>query len=156
MPDSATRLVSLHDGDARPIRKGRTGRPVEFGYKAQVLDNDDGIVVDYSGEAGNPPDAPQLAPAINRIARHAGPPSLFGHHRSRVRRARGRAGTAGARGPHDRHPAQGQTSAARRAIEHARGFRRLVKWRTGWTAAKEPPSGAGREYSPTTWSRSAP
>jgi transposase, IS5 family len=27
MPDGATRLVSLHDPDARPIRKGRTGRP---------------------------------------------------------------------------------------------------------------------------------
>jgi IS5 family transposase len=34
MPDGATRLVSLHDPDARPIRKGRIGRPVEFGYKA--------------------------------------------------------------------------------------------------------------------------
>jgi IS5 family transposase len=34
MPDSAARLVSLHDPDARPIRKGRIDRPVEFGYKA--------------------------------------------------------------------------------------------------------------------------
>jgi len=53
--DGATRLVSLHDGDARPIRKGRIDRPVEFGYKAQVIDNDDGIVVDYGVQAGNPP-----------------------------------------------------------------------------------------------------
>ena len=35
MPDSASRVVSLHDVDARPIRKGRLGKPVEFGYKAQ-------------------------------------------------------------------------------------------------------------------------
>jgi IS5 family transposase len=27
MPDGATRLVSLHDPDARPIRKGRLGKP---------------------------------------------------------------------------------------------------------------------------------
>jgi IS5 family transposase len=27
MPDGATRLVSLHDPDARPIRKGRIDRP---------------------------------------------------------------------------------------------------------------------------------
>jgi IS5 family transposase len=33
-PDGATRLVSLHDPDARPIRKGRLGKPVEFGYNA--------------------------------------------------------------------------------------------------------------------------
>ncbi len=32
-PDGATRVVSLHDTDARPIRKGRLGKPVEFGYK---------------------------------------------------------------------------------------------------------------------------
>ena len=32
MPDSSRRLVSLHDPDARPIRKGRLGKPVEFGY----------------------------------------------------------------------------------------------------------------------------
>src|SRR5438105_425557 len=43
-PDSATRLVSLLDPDARPIAKGRINGPVEFGYKAQVVDNADGIV----------------------------------------------------------------------------------------------------------------
>ena len=36
--------MSLHDADARPIAKGRLGKPVEFGYKAQLVDNDDGIV----------------------------------------------------------------------------------------------------------------
>jgi IS5 family transposase len=63
MPDSATRMVSFHDIDARPIRKGRLGKPVEFGYKAQVIDNADGIILDHIVEIGNPPDAPQLAPA---------------------------------------------------------------------------------------------
>jgi transposase, IS5 family len=43
----------LHDPDARPIRKGRIDKPVEFGYKAQVVDNDDGIVLDYTVECGN-------------------------------------------------------------------------------------------------------
>ncbi len=51
MPGSAIRLVSLHDPDARPIRKGRIDKPVEFGYKAQVIGNDDGIVVDYGVQA---------------------------------------------------------------------------------------------------------
>ena len=32
-PDGATRHVSLHDPDARPIAKGWLGRPVEFGYR---------------------------------------------------------------------------------------------------------------------------
>jgi IS5 family transposase len=30
-PDGATRVVSLHDTQARPIAKGRLGKPVEFG-----------------------------------------------------------------------------------------------------------------------------
>jgi transposase, IS5 family len=72
MPDSATRVVSFHDIDARPIRKGRLGKPVEFGYKAQVVDNADGVILDHSLEVGNPADAPQLAPAITRIAGRTG------------------------------------------------------------------------------------
>ena len=131
LPDSATRLVSLHDPDARPIRKGRIDRPVEFGYKAQVIDNDDGVIVDYAVEAGNPPDAPQLAPAITRIARRCGrvPRSVTAD------RGYGDPAT-------DREleqlgvrtiaiPRRAKISPARRAVEHARGFRKLVKWRTG-------------------------
>ena len=71
-PDGATRLVSLHDPDARPTRKGRIDRPVEFGYKAQVSDNDDGVILNYTAGYGATPDGPQLAPAIARITRRAG------------------------------------------------------------------------------------
>jgi IS5 family transposase len=74
MPESASRLVSLHDADARPIRKGRLGKPVEFGYKAQIVDNADGVILDHTIELGNPHDAPQLVPAIERITRRTGGP----------------------------------------------------------------------------------
>lgn len=67
MPDSATRVVSLHDVDARAIRKGRLGKPVEFGYKAQGVDNADGVILDHRVELGNRADGPQLAPAIARM-----------------------------------------------------------------------------------------
>jgi IS5 family transposase len=130
-PVGATRLVSLHNPDARPIRKGRIDRPVEFGYKAQVADNDDGVVLDYAVEYGAAPDGPQLAPAADRIRRRAG----------RVPRAvtadRGYGQPIIERDLHARGvqvvaiPRQAATSAARKAIEHSRGFRRLVKWRTG-------------------------
>jgi len=131
MPDSATRLVSLHDPDARPIRKGRIDRPVEFGYKAQVIDNDDGIVVDYGVQAGNPADGPQLAPAISRIARRAGrAPRSVTADRSYGEPAIDRDLEAlGVRMV--AIPRKAKISPARRDVEHARGFRRLVKWRTG-------------------------
>jgi len=131
MPDGASRLVSLHDADARPIRKGRLGRPVEFGYKAQVIDNADGIVLDHQVMMGNPPDAPLLAPAIERVIARTG----------KVPRA-----VTADRGYGEVHldqeladlgvarvaiPRRGRTGPARQAVERRRGFRRLVKWRTG-------------------------
>jgi hypothetical protein len=60
--------VSLHDKDARPIAKGRLGKPVEFCYKAQITDNSDGIILDLAVYKGNPPDAGLLVPAIRRVA----------------------------------------------------------------------------------------
>ena len=109
-PDGATRRVSLHDADARPIAKGRLGRPVEFGYKAQVVDNVDGIVLDHTVEQGNPPDAPQLAPAIERVTHRTGrtPRAVTAD------RGYGEAAVDAScrpRGRHGRDPAQGPTGA---------------------------------------------
>ena len=90
MPDGATRLVSLHDPDARPIRKGRIDRPVEFGYKAQVADNDDGIVLDYSRGIRRRPRRP-AAGARHRAGRPPRRPGApRGHRRPRLRPGRRR------------------------------------------------------------------
>jgi IS5 family transposase len=130
-PDGATRLVSLHDPDARPIAKGRLGKPVEFGFKAQVLDNADGVVLDYKVEVGNPADGGLLAPAIARIR------ARFGRAPRAVTADRGYGEAAveadlKALGVKKvAIPRKGKPSAARREVEHARGFRKLVKWRTG-------------------------
>lgn len=130
-PDGATRRVSLHDGDARPIAKGRLGRPVEFGYKAQVTDNDDGIVLDHTIEAGNPPDAPQLAPAVARVTKRTGrtPATVTadrGYGEKRVEDALHDLGVRTVVIPRKGKPGQ-----ARQAEEHRPAFRRTIKWRTG-------------------------
>jgi IS5 family transposase len=70
MPESASRVVSLHDADARPIRKGRLGKPVEFGYKAQIVDNVDGVILDHTVVIGNPADETHLVPAPDDPANH--------------------------------------------------------------------------------------
>jgi transposase, IS5 family len=131
MPDSSTRVVSLHDVDARPIRKGRLGKPVEFGYKAQVVDNADGVILDHSVELGNPHDAAQLAPAIERITRRTGrPPRAVtadrGYGLATVERNLHQLGVRSVAIPRSSNP-----GAARRAFEHRRAFRDKVKWRTG-------------------------
>jgi IS5 family transposase len=131
MPDSGSRLVSLHDPDARPIRKGRLGKPVEFGYKAQIVDNVDGVVLDHNVEVGNPADAPQLAPAIERITRRAGraPRAVTadrGYGEARVEEELHELGVRSVAIPRRSKP-----GAARREFEHRRAFREKVKWRTG-------------------------
>ena len=131
MPDSATRVVSLHDVDARPIRKGRLGKPVEFGYKAQVVDNVDGVILDHSVELGNPHDAAQLVPAIERISRRTGrPPRAVtadrGYGLASVERDLHDLGVRSVAIPRMSNPGR-----ARREFEHRRSFRDKVKWRTG-------------------------
>jgi IS5 family transposase len=130
-PAGAARRVSLHDGDARPIAKGRLGKPVEFGYKGQVVDNDDGIVLDYTLEQGNPADAPQLAPAVERVITRTG---------RRPRTVTADRGYGEKRVDDDLYglgvrtvviPRKGRPGKNRQAAEHRRAFRRTVKWRTG-------------------------
>jgi len=131
MPDGASRLVSLHDPDARPIRKGRIGQPVEFGYKAQVTDTVDGIVVDHVVMVGNPPDAPLLVPAVRRVAERSGKlagavTADRGYGEAAVERDLAALGVA-----RIAIPRRGRAGRARQAVERGRWFRRLVKWRTG-------------------------
>lgn len=131
IPDGSARVVSLHDPDARPIRKGRLGRPVEFGYKAQVADNADGIVLDHVVVIGNPPDAPMLAPAIARIK------ARFGRAPKAVTADRGYGEAAVDADLVDLGvktvaiPRRGRPGPARTKVQRGSSFVRLVKWRTG-------------------------
>jgi IS5 family transposase len=100
---------------------------VEFGYKAQVVDNDDGVVLDHIVERGNPADAPQLAPAIGRVINRTG---------RRPRTVTADRGYGEARVENDLHelgvrtvviPRKGRAGKARQTHEHRRPFRKTVK-----------------------------
>jgi len=130
-PAGATRLVSLHEPDARPIRKGRLGKPVEFGYKAQVVDNPDGLILDHSVHIGNPSDTDLLRPAIDRITTLIGMTPVTvtadrGYWNSMMESDLAAAGVTTVV-----IPRTGKPSAARARIEHADDFVDTVKWRTG-------------------------
>jgi IS5 family transposase len=174
MPDGATRRVSLHEPDARPIAEGRLGKPVEFGYKAQVTDNDDGVIPDHTVEQGNPADGPQLAPAVERVIKRTGnKPRTVTADRSYGEQAI----------EDDLHvlgvlhvtiPRAGGPGKARQAAGRRPAFQRAIKWRTGcegristlkrgygWDRTRlDGTEGArtwaGYGYWHTTWSRSAP
>jgi IS5 family transposase len=127
----ADRVVSLADPDARPIRKGKPRSPTEFGYKLLVAEDEHGFVADHRLEQGNPPDAPQLVPAVARVA------AITGRAPGTVAGDRG-FGTAA----NDQALVElgvkrvglqrtGTPGKARLALERTRPFRRLRNWRVG-------------------------
>lgn len=157
-----------------PITKGRLGKPVEFEHKAQVVDNDDGIVLDHTVQQGNPPDAPQLAPAVAWVKKRAGrtPRTVTadrGYGEAAVDQQLTEVGVKNVL-----IPRKGKPSQDRRAEEHRKAFRRTIKWRTGcegrishlkrgygWDRGRiggleGTRPGSDTACSPTTWSRSAP
>jgi IS5 family transposase len=61
------RLVSMFDADARPIRKGKLGKPNEFGYVFQICEVTQntrrgarGFILPASTRSGNPPESKLL------------------------------------------------------------------------------------------------
>ena len=68
------RLVSLSDPDARPIRKGKPRTPTQFGYTLLLAEDERGFIADHQLQQGNPPDGPQLVPAVGRVIAVTGRP----------------------------------------------------------------------------------
>jgi len=70
------RLVSLADPDARPIRKGKLGKPTEFGYVAQICEVTEntrkgarGFILPAGHELGNPSENTLLAQTAAQLDR---------------------------------------------------------------------------------------
>jgi IS5 family transposase len=127
----ADRLVSLADPDARPIRKGKPRHPTQFGYSLLLAEDERGFIADHQLQQGNPPDAPQLVPAVQRVI------GVTGRAPGTVVGDRG-FGTTG----NDQAVAAlgvkrvglqrtGTPGKARLALERTRAFRRLRNWRVG-------------------------
>jgi transposase, IS5 family len=125
------RLVSLSDPDARPIRKGKPQHPTQFGYTLLLVEEERGFICDHQLHKGNPPDAPQLVPAVQRVVGVTGrPPGTVVADRGFGTAANDR---ALAEGGVTRIGLQrkGRLSPTRAALERTRPFRRLRNWRVG-------------------------
>jgi IS5 family transposase len=125
------RVVSLADPDARPIRKAKPRAPTQFGYTVLLAEDERGFVADHQLSKGNPPDAPQLLPAVRRAT------FLRGRPPGTVTTDRGFGVAA-----NDRALAElgvqriglqrtGTPSKSRRELEQTRSFRRMRNWRVG-------------------------
>ena len=70
------RIVSLTDPDARPIRKGKIGKPTEFGYVSQLAEVTEhtrsgarGLILPASHQIGNPSENTLLPGTVAELTR---------------------------------------------------------------------------------------
>jgi len=62
----AERIVSFHDPEARPIRKGKLNKAVEFGRTLQLIQDSSGVIVHYEIRKGNPSDRTELLSVLRQ------------------------------------------------------------------------------------------
>jgi transposase, IS5 family len=125
------RLVSLADPDARPIRKGKPQHPTQFGYTLLVAECERGFIADHRLQRGNPPDAPQLVPVVERVIAVTGrlPGTVVGDRGFGTAANDQAVEALGVK--HVGLQRNGTPGTARRAVERTRAFRRLRNWRVG-------------------------
>jgi IS5 family transposase len=128
---ASEKIVSLFEPHSAIIRKGKPGRPTQFGRVLWLDEAEGGIITRYHLLPGNPPEADQL------------PPSLDHHRRVFARAPRVLAGDRGIYSPaNERYataqgvqhvvlPKPGAKSAKRLAHEQQRWFRQEHDWRSG-------------------------
>lgn len=60
------RIVSFYDSEARPIRKGKLNKAVEFGRTLQLVQDSSGVIVHYEVHPGNPSDRTELVSVLRQ------------------------------------------------------------------------------------------
>ena len=125
------KIVSLFEPHTAIIRKGKPGRPTQFGRVLWLDEVDGGLISRYAILAGNPPEAEQLPPSLDhhrQLFQH--PPRLLAGDRGVHSPANER--YAAAQGVQRVVlPKPGAKSAKRTAHAQQRWFRRGHDWRSG-------------------------
>lgn len=125
------RIVSIHDIDAKPIKKGKPQKPTEFGYKVAVQETEDNIITGYEVHRGNPSDESLLAESLEKHQR------IFGKAPRYVAADRGFGSKANEQLCYDKGvhktslPKRGRLSKKQKAKEKQPVFKRLQRWRAG-------------------------
>jgi transposase, IS5 family len=128
---ASEKLVSLFEPDTAIIRKGKPGKPTEFGRVIWLDEVEGGIISRYAVLAGNPDEKGQLPPSLDH---HIG---QFGHPPEVLAGDRGLHSTANERYAQTQRvrevvlPKPGKKSAKRLAYEQQAWFRAGRNWRAG-------------------------
>ena len=125
------KLVSLFEPHTRIIRRGKAGKPTEFGRKVWLDEVDGGIISRYRVLDGNPPEDREVAPSIanhQRLFEH--PPDVFAGDRG-VHSAENESTLSQAGVKQVALPKPGAKSAERQDYERQGWFRRAMRFRAG-------------------------
>ncbi len=119
--------------NAMPDRSPRDGsaRRWSSATRRRSWTTRDGVVLDHNLEQGIPPDAPQLAPAVERVKRRTGrtPKTVTADRGYGENSVEDDLREAGVR--HVVIPREGKPGKARQAEERRPAFRKTITWRTG-------------------------
>jgi len=131
---AAEKIASLFEPHTAIIRKGKPGKPVEFGRVVWLDEVEGGLISRYTVLPGNPPDADQLAPSLaHHQALFERPPSLLAGDR-KVFSPDGETAAYHRGVKYVVLPKPGAKSAARLAHERQAWFRSGHNWRSGLEA----------------------
>lgn len=125
------KLVSLFEPHTRIIRRGKAGKPTEFGRKVWLDEVDGGIISRYRVLEGNPPEDREVAPSIanhQRLFEH--PPTVFAGDRG-VHSTENESTLSQAGVKQVALPKPGAKSAERQDYERQGWFRRAMRFRAG-------------------------
>lgn len=64
---NADKILSLYDADLEVIVRGKAGAEVEFGNKLTLVENIQGLIIDYKLHADNPSDSKLVEPSLQRL-----------------------------------------------------------------------------------------
>jgi len=125
------KVVSLFEPHTAILRKGKPGKPVEFGRLIWLDEVDGGIITRYQVLDGNPDEAAQVVPSVDaHIQRFGHPPALVAGDRG-LQSAANERDLAQRKIPQVVLPKPGKKSAKRIAHERQDWFVAGRNWRAG-------------------------
>lgn len=128
---AAEKIVSLFEPHTAILRKGKAGKPTEFGREVWLDEVDGGIITRYTVLEGNPDEKAQLLPSIDHHREQFGQaPALVTADRGVYSAANERDAAAAGVGAVVL-PKPGKKSAKRIAYEQQEWFRAGRNWRAG-------------------------
>jgi len=125
------KVLSIFEPQTEAIRKGKAGKPTEFGTMIKIQEADNGVITAYEVYEVRPADSDLLMPAIDKHKQ------LFGRAPDLVAADAGffsAANESNAKQAGVKRvaiPSKRSKSAERRRIEKQRWFRRAQRWRVG-------------------------